>query len=55
MDEIALLRLRIEALEEQNQLLRQTLVIKDKETQVCACGTPHTLYVMAPLTDEIAP
>ena len=46
MDEQALLRLRIEALEEENRLLKQTIVVKDVEVEVCDCGTPHKLMVL---------
>lgn len=46
MDELALLRLRIMALEEENRLLKQTLVVKDVEVEVCDCGTPHKLMVL---------
>lgn len=52
MDELALLRLRIQALEEENRLLKQTLVVKDIEQEECECGTPHRLYVMGPLSEE---
>jgi len=46
MDELALLRLRIMALEEENRLLKQTIVVKDVEVEVCDCGTPHKLMVL---------
>jgi len=51
MDELALLRLRIQALEEENRLLKQTLVVKNVEVEECECGTPHKLYVMGALED----
>ena len=52
MDELALLRLRIAALEEENKLLKQTLVVKTVEQEECECGTPHKLYVMGPLSED---
>ena len=52
MDENALLRLRIEALEEENRLLKQTLIVKSVELEECECGTPHKLYVMGLLGEE---
>ena len=53
MDEQALLRLRIQQLEEENKLLRQTLVVKNVEVEECKCGTPHKLYVLGTLADEV--
>lgn len=52
MDEQALLRLRIKQLEEENQLLKQTLIVKNVEIEECKCGTPHKLYVLGTLTEE---
>ena len=52
MDEQALLRLRIQQLEEENRLLKQTLVVKNVEIEECKCGTPHKLYVLGTLTEE---
>ena len=49
---LPLLRLRIQALEEENKLLKQTLVVKDIEQEECECGTPHKLYVLGKLEDE---
>lgn len=53
MDELALLRLRIQALEEENRLLKQTLVVKGVEVEECECGTPHKLYVMGTLDEQL--
>lgn len=52
MDEQALLRLRIQQLEEENQLLKKTLIVKNVEVEECKCGTPHKLYVFSTLTEE---
>lgn len=52
MDEQALLRLRIQQLEEENRFLRQTLVVKGVEIEECKCGVPHKLYVLGTLTEE---
>lgn len=52
MDEQALLRLRIKQLEEENQLLKQTLIVKNVEIEECKCGTPHKLYILGTLTEE---
>jgi len=52
MDELALLRLRIQALEEENKLLKQTLVVKTVEQEECECGTPHKLFVMGMVGGE---
>lgn len=52
MDEQALLRLRIQQLEEENQLLKKTLVVKTVEVEECKCGTPHKLYILGTLTEE---
>jgi hypothetical protein len=53
MDEQALLRLRIEALEEENTRLKQVMVVKGVELEVCKCGVPHKLYVLGFLGEEI--
>jgi hypothetical protein len=53
MDEQALLRAQIKSLQEQIELMKQTLVVKDVEIEVCKCGTPHKLYVMRLTGDEI--
>ena len=52
MDEQALLRLRIQQLEEENRLLKQTLVVKNVEVEECKCGTPHKLYVFSTLAEH---
>lgn len=52
MDELALLRLRVKALEEENQLLKQTIVVKDVEVEVCDCGTPHKLMVLGMVGED---
>lgn len=53
MDEQALLRLRIQQLEEENQILKQTLIVKGVEIEECKCGTPHKLYVLGTLSEEV--
>ncbi len=55
MDTEALLKLRVAALEEQNQLLMQTMVVKSIEMDVCKCGVPHKLMVLGLLSDAVEP
>ena len=45
MDEQALIRFRLRAMEEENRLLKQTLVKAHEEEELCACGMPHKLTV----------
>ena len=52
MDEQALLRLRIQQLEEENCILKQTLIVKNVEIEECRCGVPHKLYVLGSLAEE---
>ena len=53
MDTEALLKLRVAALEEQNQILMQTMVVKSVEQDVCKCGLPHKLYVFGLMDDAV--
>ena len=52
MDEQALLRLRIKELEEENRLLKKTLVVKAVEVEERKCGVPHKLYVFSTLAEH---
>jgi len=53
MDELALVKQELATAREQIELLKQTLIVKDVDIQVCKCGVPHKLYIFGSLGDEV--
>lgn len=53
MDELALGKQELATAREQIELLKQTLIVKDVDIQVCKCGVPHKLYIFGSLGDEV--
>lgn len=53
MDVEALQRLRIAELEEENARLKQVMIVKTVEQEICKCGTPHKLIVLGFLDEHL--